>query len=412
MKKNVMYLCLIAYFSIFPSQKSYAAVQCLTTPPNSPQGCETPGSIECIYGLTNPVPGCPLNGTAARQNGGWGAIAVVEVLDNPCIQNDLNIFSAQFGFASTAITYIYPPLAPSPFPLASGCHGLLPKLNTAPKLCKDHPTPNEKNPCNEHVLDVEWAHAMAPNARIFVVEARSGSIPDKMYAACYAAQAVEEAGGGLVSMSFSDPEFPQETDYDKYFQFHHKVVFIASSGDFSAPARYPSSSPHVISAGGTTIVRNAQGNFIGETAWSTDPKIPAGMKNGGSGGPSYFEPRPSYQNWVMKIVGTRRGTPDISFDANSASGVCVYSSLTNTFKAGWFRTGGTSVSAPALAGILNTANHRADSTDDELNFIYQNAIKNYHLYWHDILQGYNGHAALAGYDFTTGLGSPLGYGGK
>lgn len=113
----------------------------------------------------------------------------------------------------------------------------------------------------------------------------------------------------------------------------------------------------------------------------------------------------------MKIVGNARGTPDISFNADPKTGVCVYSSL-HMPTAGWFRDGGTSISAPALSGIINMANHRAVSTVDELTYIYNNALKNYHTYWHDILQGNNGYPALAGYDFTTGLGSPLGYQGK
>lgn len=45
-------------------------------------------------------------------------------------------------------------------------------------------------------------------------------------------------------------------------------------------------------------------------------------------------------------------------------------------------------------------------------FIYNSALKNYHSYWHDITIGNNGYPALAGYDFVTGLGSPLGYNGK
>ena len=228
MKRILIYACVMTVLSISQLQKSYA-LECLASPPNSPNGCETPGSIECIYGLTNSVRGCPINRTTAKSNGGWGAIAVVEVLHNKCIQNDLNIFSRQFGLASTTITYIYPPSAPSSSPLSSGCQNLLPPLNTPPDSCENHPTATEKNPCNEHVLDVEWSHAMAPNARIIVVEARSGSISDKMYAVCYAALAVEQAGGGLVSMSFSDPEFSGETNYDRYFQSHPHVVFIAVS---------------------------------------------------------------------------------------------------------------------------------------------------------------------------------------
>lgn len=394
MKKRGISIILISYASII-----YAL---------PPVVCETPASMGCIYGLTPQVPGCPISNTSINPQGGWGAIAVVEALDNPSAQADLDAFSAEFSMSSSHITVIYSPPAPSQFPLAQGCSNLPLPSSTPPSSCTS--SSGADNPCDEHVADIEWAHAMAPHANIIMVEAPSDNLWDKMYAACYAAQAVANAGGGLVSMSWSVPEFPQELGYDKYFQGFSNVVFVGSSGDYSAPANYPSSSPYVISAGGTSIERDAQGNFVNETAWSTNPNIPIGSKNGGSGGPSIYELRPSYQNSVMKIVGTTRGTPDISFNSNPKTGVCVYSSLHSP--PGWLRDGGTSLAAPSLTGIINSANHRAFSTIDELNYIYGNAIKNYHSNWHDVLQGNNGYPALAGYDFTTGLGSPKGYLGK
>lgn len=370
--------------------------------------CETPASIGCVYGLTSPVAGCPIVGTTANPNGGWGAIAVIEALDNSSAQNDLTTFSNQFGIPAPTLTVVYTPSAPASFP-ASGCSNLLPVSTTAPKSCLTDVT-SGNDPCDEHVADIEWAHAMAPNAQIMMFEAPSDNLNDKLYAVCYASQAVSNQGGGVVSMSFSVAEFAGENAYDTIFQGTPNVIYVGSSGDKSAPANYPSSSPYIISAGGTSLQRDAQGNFVNEAAWSTNPNA-TGSKNGGSGGPSIYEPRPSYQNSVMKIVGSARGTPDISFDADPASGVCVYSSL-HTPNAGWFADGGTSISAPALSGIINTANHRASSTFDELTFIYSNAQKNYHSYWHDVLQGYNGYNALTGYDFITGLGSPSGYAGK
>ena len=129
-----------------------------------------------------------------------------------------------------------------------------------------------------------------------------------------------------VSISWSISEFPEERAYDSYFQTPG-IVYIASSGDYSAPARYPSTSPYVISAGGTSVIRDVQGNFMMETAWSTNPDSPIGQKSGGRGGPSLYEPRPAFQNSVMRIVGGARGTPDISFDANPQTGVCVYSTV-------------------------------------------------------------------------------------
>jgi len=352
---------------------------------NPPLTCETPASLACIYSLTTSVPGCPIQGTTALPSGGWGAIAVVEAYDNPYAESDLNTFSAQFGLPACTVS--------------NGCFSVFYTNNIVP--------PFDSGSADEHVLDIEWAHAMAPHAKIIMVEGQDGSFAEHMSAIQLATQKVLAAGGGLVSISWSVNEFAGENVYDSYFQTPG-IVYVVSSGDYSAPARYPSVSPYVISAGGTSIVRNAQGNFVMETGWSTDPTVPIGSKSGGSGGPSLYEVRPAYQNSQMRIVGAARGTPDISFDADPKTGVCVYS----TAHGGWFKDGGTSVAAPALSGIINVANRRSSSSQEELNYIYNNAIKNYHLYWHDITQGNNGYPALVGYDFVTGLGSPRGYQGK
>ncbi|KTD15278.1 S53 family peptidase [Legionella hackeliae] len=350
-----------------------------------PKTCETPASLACLYSLTKQVPGCPIKGTTAVPKGGWGAIAVVEAYHNPYAEKDLKVFSEEFGL-----------------PLCTKANGCFSVVHTG-----NHIPPFNAASADEHVLDIEWAHAMAPNAKIIMVEAQNESFEEHIKAIHLASQQVAASGGGLVSISWSISEFPEEKNYDAFFQTPG-IVYIASSGDYSAPARYPSSSPYVISAGGTSVIRDVQGNFLMETAWSTNPDTPVGEKSGGSGGPSLYESRPAFQNSVMRIVGKARGTPDISFNADPKTGVCVYS----TVHGGWLKDGGTSVSAPALAGIINSANRRAKTTQEELTYIYNSAIKNYHAYWHDILEGNNGFPALVGYDFVTGLGSPRSYKGK
>lgn len=345
---------------------------------------ETPASIGCIYQLTPTVPGCPKNRTSILPGGGSGAIALVDAGDNPFAESDLAIFSQHFGLR--------------PCTTANGCFHKVFATGVQPPVLPDW--------VNEIVLDIEWSHAMAPNAQIFLVEAASEAEPDLFFANEVASALVQAAGGGQVSNSWSRHEFKDETQIDAHFQ-KPGVVFFGSSGDFSAGARYPSSSPFVISCGGTTIERDKNGNFVRETAWSKEAPNREGH-SGGSGGPSIFEKRPLYQNSVQRIVGTARGTPDISFVANRRTGVLAYS----TFVGGWHLAGGTSVSSPALAGIVNSANRRSPSTQEELSFIYGSAIKNYHSFWRDILIGTNGFPCLSGYDFVTGLGSPLTYNGK
>jgi len=350
-----------------------------------PDGGETPASLACIYGLTTPVAGCPIDGTTALPNTGWGTIAVVDAYDNPFQESDLNTYSTQFGLPACTT--------------ANGCFSVVYASGSKP--------PYSASWADEHVLDIEMVHAMAPNAKIIMVEAASESLSDLMQAVDVAGQQVAAAGGGEESNSWGSAEFSGESAYDSHFQVPG-VVYFASAGDYSAPARYPGSSPYIVSAGGSGIVRDSNGNFSYETAWNTNPDVPIGSKSGGTGGPSQYESRPTYQNIISKIVGTARGTPDIAFDSDPASGVDVYS----TAHGGWLRDGGTSAASPALAGIINSANHRAQSTAVELTYIYNNYIKGYHSNWHDVVIGNNGFPAMAGYDFTTGLGTPLSYNGK
>jgi subtilase family serine protease len=334
---------------------------------NLPAGCETPASISCVYGLVPQVPGCSVATTTAVPTGGWGTIALVETCTNSQVETNLSTFSTQFG---------------------------LPECHTGDGCLKVIQSPNHPplTGCNgaEYDMDVQWAHAMAPKARIMVIETNDTQT-GLLDGFKYAGEQVSMAGGGAVSMSYSFPEFPTETEYDAYF-LAPGVVYVNSAGDYAAGARYPGTSPNVIAAGGSTFIRDTQGNFVNEVPWF-NPTIPPGQQSrGGSGGPSLYEPRPSYQDWVQKIVGNAKGSPDIAFFSGGppgVTGVCIFASINNN-PGEWRTNGGTSLSAPAIAGVINAANHRAHSTVEALTYIYGNAIKNYSYYWHDITTGTNG----------------------
>jgi len=367
----------------------------------SPRG-ETPASIACIYHLAKfNQPGCPTTGSVPIAGTGWpnvgsGVIAIVDQNGSSnCgygnyVENDLNTFSETFHLPQCTSE--------------SGCF----TLTWVGKDTGAEEPECESSSLDEHNLDSQWVHAMAPYAHIIVVESAGDSYEATMAAEDLASQLVSEAGGGQISNSWGTVEMPIETSYDSHFQTPG-IVYFFSSGDYSAPARYPSSSPYVVSAGGSSVVRDANGNFIGETAWSTDPTIPIGQKNGGSGGPSAYESRPSYQKFVQNIVGPHRGTPDVAFDSDPQTGVDVYSS----YRGQWIIDGGTSAAAPGMAGIVNAAGHHAQSSMEELAMIYQSAIGgSYAANWRNIIVGYNGYPAMHGYNFTTGIGSPLGYNAK
>jgi len=331
----------------------------------APSG-ETPQSIRSVYNLPS--------------TGGSGIIAIVDAYDYGTALNDFNVFSRQFGL-----------------PTETSTNATLASNHVFQVVYAGRNKPRVNTGWNqEAALDIEWAHAMAPGAKIILVEANSSSFIDLFNAVILAASI---PGVRQVSMSWGGSEFSSERFYDSTFT-QPGVVYFASSGDTGGIVIYPAASPNVVSAGGTTINRDSSRNFLSETAWSD-----------GGGGPSAYEPIPIYQASVTSVVGSRRGTPDFSFDANPNTGVSVYDSTPSGGASGWMVFGGTSVSSPSLAGIVNLANSNAQSSIAELNLIYTN----YKITsgFRDILSGFAGtNPAKSGWDFATGVGSDVGLYGK
>jgi len=338
---------------------------------------ETPASLACVYGLTAPVAGCSPTATTALPTGGGRAIAIVDAYDDPNAASDLAAFNAEFGIVAANFQVVYatgtrPPVDPS------GGWEI------------------------EEALDIEWAHAMAPNAALFLVEAASSKNADLLTAVSVASNLVAQAGGGEVSMSWGGSEFTKEINDESYFQTP-SVVYFASSGDGPGPL-WPSVSPNVVSSAGTTVSRNpSSGAFQQEVAWA----------NTGSG-PSSFFAIPSYQAPLAGIIGKNRGTPDLAFDADPHTGVWVYDSYPANGKTGWRVVGGTSVAAPSLAGVINAAGSFYTSSAAELTAIYAELGQG--IGFSDIVSGtcyhYAGYLAGPGWDFCSGVGSVSGYQGK
>jgi len=356
-------------------------------PPVPGYGFETPASLACIYGLVAPTPGCNPNLTTRNPGGGSGVIAIVDAFDDPSAVSDLAAYSAQFGLAPANLTVVY----------AGG---------TAPPA---DPTGGWEL---EESLDIEMAHAMAPGAHLYLVEANSDLALDLYSAVLVASNLVTcgqascpkgGAGRGEVSMSWAGAEYSAETSVDAIFQ-QPGVVYITGSGD-SPGTFYPCTSPYVVCVGGTATARSIfTGNFLYEVAWMD-----------GGGGFSYYEPRPFYQNSMGRTAGPTRGTPDVAFDASPNTGTWIYdSNLYEGGPGGWFVVFGTSIGAQAIAGIINAAGHFANSSTAELTTIYLNSFNPFAF--NDIKRGYCGpyvtFAANPGWDFCTGVGSPSGYKGK
>lgn len=358
-------------------------------PPFSGLLYQTPASIGCIYRLQPSVPGCNPNVAFLNPQGGRRAVAIVDAYDDPNAFADLQFFSAQFGLAAINPTSFVVVFAPPGGTTPGSCVGAA----TRPQSAKGTGWDLEES------LDIEWAHAMAPLATLYLVEAQSNSFVDLNCAVSIASNLVHAGGGGEVSMSFGSSEFPAEITMDAVFTTPN-VVYFASAGD-SPGVSYPSASPNVVSVGGTSLSFDATtGHFEKENTWQYT-----------GGGASVFEPRPSYQDGIAGTVGTQRGTPDIASDANPYTGVWVFDSLTLGVPA-WYIVGGTSVSSPTLAGIVNAAGNFSASSQAELTRLYTDPEGDFT----DITRGscgrYMGNVAVADWDFCSGLGSPNKYVGK
>ena len=368
--------------------------------------------MACVYKVGKAYAGCnPATGTTANlATGGWGAIALVDAFDNPNAASDLRFFSSYWGLPAAKFTKVY----------ANSSFGTLGGLVAS---CSGAPTGNTGWGLEED-LDIEWAHAMAPNAKILLVEACTNSYNDLLYAEAVAGIKVMSAAGGDISNSWGSGEFSTEvgtTDDFFYRYYWQNITYFASAGDAGWGAAYPSSSPWVVSAGGTTVNRDASGNFVSESCWA------------GSGGgesayelwqspPSIINGMGPWSDYQYEMVGqAARRTPDISFNADPASGVYVYDTYGY---GGWVVVGGTSVSSPSLAGIVNTATNRFGQAPPGGGFYFtgENDLLYSQLYSHkaypnnfyDVTTGSNGsgHNAGTGYDECTGIGSPRGKLGK
>jgi kumamolisin len=336
-----------------------------------PKG-ETPASIRRVY-------------NADRCFMGQGqTIVIVGAFHYPTALVDFNVFSRQFGL-----------------PLESS-RNVLAATNKHFQIIYARGTqpPTEAGWAMESALDVQWAHAMAPCAKIVLVEAASNTYVD-LFQAVDVSNAIPNVH--VVSMSWGEFEFSGQTAWDVHLKMPG-VVYVASSGDAGGNTLYPSVSQYVVSAGGTKINRNACGKFVSETGWT----------NGG-GGPSVFVPIPAWQaaqTTVAAKCGNYRGTPDVAFDVDPTSGVAIYTSTPYNGISGWTTIGGTSLSAPCLAGIIACINERLNkpmtSTAEFLTNIYSiGGSVYYENCFRDITSGQAGtFSCTPGWDFVTGWGTP------
>ncbi len=331
----------------------------------------TPSMIRAAYGFNQLTSFSTSGGGTEPANGAGQTIAIIDAYNDPNITGDLAAFDAAFGIA-----------APPSFTIVSqtGSTTKLPVTNAGWDT--------------EISLDVEWAHAIAPGAKILLVEATSDRWTDLLAAVNYAKS---QPAVNVVSMSWGVSEYRLETATDSTFTTpaNHPVSFVAAAGDWGSPPVYPAISPNVLGVGGTTLNLTAGGSYTSETAWSD-----------GTGGVSMVEKEPAYQTGAQ-ITGYRTG-PDVAYDADPNTGFAIYDTVNDGYGTGWTELGGTSAGAPQWAALLAIADEGLAAAGKPALADAQARV--YSLpanAFHDITTGDNGtYAAGVGYDAVTGLGTP------
>ncbi len=337
----------------------------------------TPAQVLAGYGLGG-ISFTSSSGNTVAGDGSGQTIALIEEYSDPNLQESLNTFDATYGLANITLDVI----------------------NQAGSQT-DHEWGNEQS------LDVEWTHAIAPGANIVVFEVSPGASQtnafDNLLSAVQAASGMP--GVSVVSMSWGYDEFSGQSTYDSDF-LTNGVTYIASSGD-NGTVEWPASSPDVLAIGGTTLSLSNSGAYQSEVGW-----------NDAGGGLSGYEMEPSYQ-LATQATGSR-STPDVAFDADPNTGVSVYvvpPSSTNG-QGQWQVIGGTSVGAPAWAGIIAIADQgRALANQPALSGASQVLPALYSLSSSDFHKvsvtasgsgSTNGVINTAKYNTQTGLGTPAG----
>lgn len=281
----------------------------------------------------------------------------------------------------------------------------------------------------EATMDLEAIHAVAPDAKKVLVNARPTVEGDGAYEKI--AKMMEDASqrypGAVWSLSIGWGCDKLLTAADlapvraALAAAHRKgTTAFNASGDlagmeckggqeWSAP---PSpndigldaiaSLPEMTDVGGTTLSTDADGEWQAEQAWFDAP-----LTQGTGGGVSSLFDRPDWQDGVSVNGGEgRRLTPDVAAVADPFTGVKI------VFNQQLAVGGGTSLSAPIWAGFAALINQFLLQNDGKLlgdinPLLYRIADASPRPAFRDIILGSNAvEFAQPGYDLVTGLGTP------
>ncbi|MDJ0344511.1 S53 family peptidase [Streptomyces sp. H10-C2] len=340
----------------------------ITITPNAAAATPTgygPSDLQTAYGLTS----------AAASNGAGRTIAIVDAYNDPNAESDLAVYRSHYGLpACTA---------------ANGCFTKVSQTGSTTAL----PT-SDAGWSEEISLDLDMASAICPQCNILLVEAKSSSMANL-------GTAVNRAvtmGAKYVSNSYGGSESSSDTSYDSKYFNHPGVAITVSAGDSGYGAEYPAASKYVTSVGGTALKTSSTTRGWTETVWST-----SSTEGTGSGCSAYD----AKQSWQKDTGCAKRTVADVSAVADPATGVAIYDSY--GIAAGYYTFGGTSASAPIIAGVYALAGTPSSgSYPTSFPYAHTSALN-------DVTSGSNGSCsgtylctATTGYDGPTGLGTPNG----
>jgi subtilase family serine protease len=416
------------------------------TPPTEAQcfatgrRCFTASAMESSYNLG------PLY--AAGNEGQGVTIAIIDSFGNADMAADLNNFDTQMGLPHMCGEANYTCQNGDPTFTHVSWNG-----NTEVK-----PPPSGSNGTGlqerdgwvvETALDVEWAHAMAPEANILNVTTNPAEtqgvqgLPAMMDAEQYI---VDHHQATVITQSFGTTEEAFNSTQSLLNLRHafisaaaNGVTVLASSGDggtanpgktpIKNPAivpfptvGWPASDPLVTAVGGTYLCTDPT---TGVGVDSADPPANCQSNPGqrevgwidSGGGFSHIFAKPSYQDTLpagSTPIGDMRGVPDVAFQASSRTAPLVYA--TEDGGGGWFLVGGTSCSSPQFAGLVAIADQIAGHGLGQINptlYTIGSNPSDYAADFFDPTTGNNqadpdvpGYPATTGWDPVTGLGTP------
>jgi hypothetical protein len=386
-----------------PSQTAGAAKPSTTASPDAGGSAQRiwPDELKGLYGLG-------FTNESASQT-----IGVVDAWGNSKIASDLAQLDSDFDLGG-------------PFPACSGsvtasCFEVVNQTGGSTRPACTGTAADCEGWAFETALDVETVHIVCGWCKVILVEASSDSGDDL-------AAAEDEAavlGANVISNSYGIVEGGtdglQSADFDALapHYVHNGVVVVASSGDsaYAGGTQFPADIDSAVSVGGTTLSTNGNTDtdtgvsYGSETAWFT-PSSGSTPASGAGSGCSIFQTAEPWQSsangWSATHCGAERAVADVSADADPASGLMVYNAMGCTPPACYWQIGGTSLSAPIIAGIYGlAANPRSSIENVSLPYFHTNALR-------DVTSGSTGSCASTicqaapGYDGPTGLGTPSG----